>query len=329
MLNVTCEINATDPEYFVAVECDAEQGTSYIVRTQSALPKEPNIDDTHTLRCIVDLYRIVDSHSEFIERKVHYVDPYDMTIPRTQFNVSAEEYKVLVWCDYVKSSNPEESLYYQTDDLRNILYTDIEVKDNYKKDAFTSMAHINLRDYLSTLTGVYDIHEHLVLERPNGLFKCVSTDVEEYAADNDIEEITCVLTYTQYVAAGYSVEEQKPNHFDIERTFVSTVSLDDVNAKGELTACYDYVFVNGKQTNIKINFTFYEGKVTLHNNLLLKEDGTPVTEEDRITTWSEISVPLKKNMETVVTGRLLTTSFEPGGIGINPGFEDEIIIPWE
>ena len=328
MLNVTCDINTSGPDYFVAVECDANQGTSYIVRTQSLGAEREEYDDRYSLRCIIDLYRVVDSHSEFVERRVQYVNMNDYSIPAAQFTVNAEEYKVLIWCDYVKSSALDESLCYNTDDLKNILYNDIEVQDNNMKDAFTAMTNVNLRDYKSILTGVYDIHEHLTLERPNGFMKCVTTDIKEFAGNNDVDEITCVMSYVQYVAAGYSVEEQKPNYFEIERTFTSTVSTKDFSANGELVVCYDYVFVNGKQTNVKINMAFYNGRLSLIDDQLVKDDGTIVPFEECITSWSGISVPLKKNMETIVSGRLLTTSFDPGGIGINPGFEDEIIIPW-
>lgn len=328
MLNVTCDINNSGPDYFVAVECDANQGTSYIVRTQSVGPEEQREDDRYTLRCIIDLYRVINSQSEFVERRINMVNMRDLSIPAAQFNVNAEEYRVLVWCDYVRSSEVEESLCYKTDDLKNILYNDIEIKDNNMKDAFTAMANVNLRDYKSILTGVYDISEHLTLERPNGFMKCVTTDIKEFAANNDTDEITCVMSYVQYVAAGYSVEEQKPNNFEIERTFTSTVSTKDFSANGELVLCYDCIFVNGKQTNVKVNMAFYNGRMTLVDNQLVKDDGTIVPFEDCITSWSNISVPLKKNMETIVSGRLLTTSFDPGGIGINPGFEDEIVIPW-
>lgn len=328
MLNVTCEIDKTNPEYFVAVECDAEQGTSYIVRTLSKGLEEQAFDDTYTRRCIIDLYRIVDSHAEFVERRIHYVNMSDLSIPDTQFNVNAEEYKVLVWSDYIKIDSLDESVCYQTDDLKNIRYNDIEVVDNNLKDAFTAVKNINLNGYKSTLTGVFDIHEHLVLQRPNGLIKCITTDIKEYLAGNNADEITCVMSYVQYIAAGYSVEEQKPNYFDIERTFTYTVSANEFDTNNELVVCRDYILVNGKQTNVKINMVFYNGRVTKSDNLLIREDGTVVSPEECIASWSGISVPLKKNMETVVSGRLLTTSFDPGGIGINPGFEDEIIIPW-
>jgi hypothetical protein len=62
---------------------------------------------------------------------------------------------------------------------------------------------------------------------------------------------------------------------------------------------------------------------------LYKEDGSIASDDDRISNWSGVVVPLKRNMETIIEGRLLTASFGSGGIGIDPGFEGEIVIPWE
>lgn len=330
MLNVSCEVNNTDPNFFVSVECDAENGTSYIVRLNST-PADRNTNEKKKLfRYIFDLYRVVDSHSEFVERRVCYADISNPFIDPIQFNVSADEYKLLAWCDYVYADTPNESLCYNTDNLCAVLYNDIEIKDNNEKDAFTAMVNVNLRSYNSTLTGVYDIHEHLILERPNGRYKCITTDIDEFiASDPGCEEITAVVNYVQYVASGYSVEEQKPNYFEPVRTYVTTVSTDDLNVEGNLVLSSDYIFVNGKQSNVKLNMQFYRGRVNLVGDKLVKDDGKATSEADIISEWREISVPLRRNMETIITGRLLTTSFDPGGIGINPGFEDEIIIPWE
>ena len=71
--------------------------------------------------------------------------------------------------------------------------------------------------------------------------------------------------------------------------------------------------MNGKQTNVKIDFFFYD---------------SVISEDTEISNWTAITVPLRRNMETIVEGRMLTTSFGTGGIGIDPGFEDEIVIPW-
>ena len=319
VLNVSCEINDVKPEFFVTVECDTKNGTSYIVRTQGAKPIDTRFDEPYKLRYTIDLYRVIASHTEFVERKVIILDPDHNSVPTTQFDVVAAEYKVLIWCDHVRASAENDDWYYQTGDLRKILYTDIEVKDNNDKDVFTNMKHLNFREYYYQ-SGTHEENVHLVLERPKGRYKCITTDIEDYMGKNStIKHITSVVSYVQYVAAGYNVEEQKPNYFEPTRTYLTTVSTEDIDGD-RLEMCYDYVFVNGKQTNVKINFQFYKGIVTMQNGKLIKEDGTEATEDDRISNWSGIVVPLKRNMETIVEGRLLTASFGSGGIGIYPGF---------
>lgn len=335
ILNVDCTLNDTQLEFFVNVECNVKTGTSYIVRTHGMRPEETRFDEPYRLRYIVDLYRVVASHSEFVERKVEIVDPnaedYNK-MPTVQFDVVASEYKVLVWCDYVRESAELEDWYYQTGDLRKILYNDIEVKDNNDKDVFTNMAHLNFRDYYY-MSGKYEESVHLTLERPNGRYKCIAEDINEYLKKENVDKITSVVSYVQYVAAGYNVEDQKPNYFEPTRTYITTVSTDDLNQDGNLEMCYDYVFVNGKQSNVKINFQFYRGEVCMKDGELRRkiDDNTYelITEDDHISNWSGIVVPLKRNMETIINGKLLTASFGSGGIGIDPGFENEIVIPWE
>lgn len=327
-LNVSCELNDSDPEFFVEVECDAENGTSYIVRALNAQPQNTRFNEDVMYRYIIDIYRANDADSKFVERRIFYADPEDKVIPPAQFNVEPATYKVLVWCDFVRASAPEESWYFNTDDIRQIVYTDVEVKDNNDRDCYTNAADVDLTAYSSVLTGVFDVEQHLVLERPCGRYRCVTTDVGEYTTGGDYEEVTCVLTYQMYVARGYNVEEQRPNDFDEVRTYISTVSTKDVDHEGNLELCYDYVFVNGKQTNVKVYMELYRGRVVMRDDKLVREDGTPVDALDMISTWSDIAIPLKRNMETLVVGRMLTSSFDKGGIGIAPDFEDEIVINW-
>ena len=329
ILNLSCQINTEDPEFFVYVECDAKNGTSYIVRTQGVTQKNTRFDEPVKLRYIYDLYRVVASHTELVERRVAWVDPSQPIPEPEQYVLEAAEYKVLVWCDYVRASAQDESWYYNTNDLRNIRYSDIEVKDNNDKDVFTKMLHLNFRDY-SYATGTFEVDKELILDRPNGRYKCYTTDVRDYLGKDTAKELTAVVTYVQWVADGYNVEEQKPNHFSETRTYVSTVSLDDLDSEGNLEFAYDYVLVNGKQSNVKVNFEFYKGVITKGSNgKLYKQGGVLATEDDRISNWSGVVVPLKRNMETVVKGRFLTQSFGSGGIGIEPGFDGEIVIPWE
>ena len=171
-LDLTCEINNEDigDNFFVTVECEGK-GTSYIVRTQGETPGNTRFDEPVILRYVYDLYRVVASHSEFVERKVVWADLSQPVPEAVQFDLAAAEYNILVWCDYVYESSKEESLYYNINDLRNIRYSDIEVKDNNDKDVFTNMLHVNLREYSDSLED-HEISKHIVRERPKGRYKC-------------------------------------------------------------------------------------------------------------------------------------------------------------
>ena len=318
-LTVRCSVDLTPPEYFATVECDAENGTSYVVRAQNIEPQGTRFTEPVCLRYIIDLYRETSSSSKFVERKVLFADVNDPNPQAiTSFKVEAAKYKVLVWCDYVQD-DVRESWYYITDDLTKILYSDIEVVDNNDKDVFTNMMNVDLTEYYYA-DGDHQIVYDIDLQRPKGRLKCITTDMDDYLKNDNatVDEITAVVTYVQYVSAGYNVEEQRPNYFEPTRTFVSKARVDE---DGKLELCYDYVFVNGKQTNVKINFGFYRGDVTI-------TDRGEIIADNPISTWSGIVVPLQRNRETVIEGRMLTASFGTGGIGIDPGFEGEIVIPW-
>ncbi|MBO5732422.1 MAG: hypothetical protein J6R38_02225 [Alistipes sp.] len=309
-LTVNCSVDLSDPEHFVTVKCEADTGASYVVRSFSEELSSTRFDEPVCLRYIIDLYRITASHSSFVERKVCF-SPVSAPNPQASatFDVDAAHYKVLVWCDYVQD-DVLESWYYNTDNLREIRYSEIIAEDNDDKDAFTNVLDVDLSEYYYA-DGIFDLYYDLMLERPMGRMRCITTDMDDYVnAGNSIEDIIVKISYTQYVSAGYNVEEQKPNYFEPTRTYITTPEVDD---DGNLELCHDYIFVNGKQTNVKVDFYFYNGEIT---------------EEKEISHWTGIVVPLKKNMETTVEGRMLTTSFGTGGFGIDSEFEDEIVIEW-
>ena len=317
-LTVRCTASLEEPLHYVTVECDSEDGISYVVRAQNAEQEETRFTEPVCLRFIVDLYRERHSHSSFVERKVVFAD-IDTPAPQatTSFAVAADRYKVLVWCDYVLSDT-RESYYYITEDLRNVRYTDMPIPNNNDKDAFSNVASIDLTKH-SHACHDQNILCDMMLERPNGRYKCIATDAKDFIACNGTmtEDITAVITYVEYVSAGYNVEEQKPNYFEPTRTFVAKAEIDD---SGNMVLCYDYVLVNGKQSNVKLNMTFYRGDVTF--------DDSGEVVGDKISQWHGVVAPLKRNMETIIEGRLLTTSFGSGSVGIDPGFEGEIVIPW-
>ncbi len=316
-LVVRCSVDLTPPKYFTTVECDSEGGISYVVRTQGIQHNGTRFTEPVCLRYVVDLYRVDASHSQFVERQVLFAS-VDTPAPQVEakFRVDAQRYRVLVWCDYVQE-DLREAWYYNTDDLRRIVYTDVPVVDNNDKDAFTNVLDVDFTSYCYA-AGDYEVVHDLSLERPNGKFKCVATDRDDYVrGGDDAEDITAVVAYEQYVSGGYNVEEQRPNYFEPTRTFVAKAHIDD---SGELVLCYDYLFVNGKQTNVRVDLSLYKGDVVI--------DPSGVVGGELISQWLDVVVPLKRNMETIIEGRMLTTSSGTGGVGVDPSFDHEILIPW-
>ena len=315
-LAVRCSVDLALPEYLMSVECNAQEGASYVVRTHGAEPLGTRFTEPVCLRYVVDLYRVCGVQSQFVERRVLFADvetPSPQVVAR--FDVDAAKYRVLVWCDYVRD-DVREAWYYVTDDLRSVVYADVAVVDNNDKDAFSGVKDVDLSHWCS-LRCHNEVVVDMTLERPKGRLKCVATDVEDYLKNSSaaLDDIMAVVTYTQYVSAGYNVETQRPNYFVPTRRFVSKAH---VGADGEFELFYDYVFVNGTETNVMLNFALYNGDVEI------ADSGEVVGNE--ISSWSGIVVPLRRNRETVIEGRLLTTSYGTGGVGIDPGFENEYVI---
>ena len=315
-LAVRCSVDLALPEYLMSVECNAEEGATYVVRTESAEPFGTRFTESVCLRYVVDLYSVHGAKSQFVERRVLFANVEESN-PQVvaRFDVEAERYRVLVWCDYVRD-DVREAWYYVTDDLRSVVYADVAVEDNNDKDAFSGVVDVDLSRWCCLMCcneAVVDVD----LERPMGRLKCVATDVEDYLKNSSaaLDDITAVVTYTQYVSAGYNVEAQRPNYFVPTRRFVSKAH---VGADGEFELFCDYIFVNGKETNVMLNFALYSGDVAVG------ESGEVVGNE--ISSWSGIVVPLRRNRETVIEGRLLTTSYGTGGVGVDPGFENEYVI---
>ena len=351
-ITVQCKINTTAPEYFTDVKIEPGE-VSYVVRAQNTMPLGSRFEEDVCLRYVVDLYEVTSSKSVFVERQVFFVEDQKddadgiLDMVEATFNVNPTKYKVLFWCDYVQGSAKDANLetwftngwYYKTDDLRKITYSDEVVVNNDDKDVYTATAEFDLTKYYY-LSGDYHIHfpeptpegqtipenvdepenssPYYRLDRPMGRFKCITEDADDFLKNGKSEQdITAIVTYTQYVSAGYNVEEQKPNYFEPTRTFITRPTYDE---DGNLELFRDWVFVNGKQTNVKLNIEFYDG------DYVINSDGT--IEGEKISHFTGIVVPLKRNMETIIKGRMLTTNYGTGGFGIDPGFEGETVIPW-
>ena len=71
---------------------------------------------------------------------------------------------------------------------------------------------------------------------------------------------------------------------------------------------FDFVMVNGTDASVMVTLG------------LLDAEGNPVSMSD------EINVPLNRSVNTIVRGKFLIQEAN-GGVGIDPGFEGDYIVP--
>jgi len=271
-LDITCVVD-TEFEHFTTVEIDPE---NYDTRSQEAPYR----------RFIVDLYSVQDDELVLAKRSVSFVAIDQEPMANAKFNVRAGKYKALVWCDYVNYRG--EDWLYNTSDLRKILPTGVIAEDNEYKCAFSNAIEIDLSEAEGWSKHTRDV----TLEATQGHLKYMATALPESIAASG-KTITTVVTYTQYISAGYNVEEQKPNYFEPTSTFITKTKVDKEN---NVEFFHDYIFVNDSQTNIKLNFYLYDGEITIN------EDGE-ISGQMIYHTYALVA-PIKRGQETLVEGRV-------------------------
>lgn len=299
-LTVLLSADLSDPEHYYTVECDATNGP-IVTRNGTRTVFDTRFAEDVNLRFIVELYRLDAGKPVFVERQIHFAEVGDPTPQATAVFTDVEscEYRVLCWTDYVQA-DVRESWYYTTDDLRNIRYSSEEVIDNNDKDVYSAVKDIDLYPY-AYATGQHNVDVPVELLRPLGRYIVIAEDLNDFLLEGgNINNITTEVTYQQSVSNGYNVESQQPNDYVWTRTYTTKARVSD---EGEMLMAYDYTFVNGGQSNVKINMIFRD------------ENGAKISE------WHDILIPMIRNHETLVIGRFLTSSYGTGGIGIDDNFE--------
>lgn len=293
------------PELYYEYVCDAKAGNQLLVRSGDGSGSRV-FDENVQLRFNFDLRRSINSStSQSVGKVVQFAAP-DAERPQAvaEFEPTPGVYKALIWCDYV-SDQMGNDWYYKVSDLRTIVYTDVVPEDNDDKDAYTGVETVDLTPYINAGEG-HTVTVPVNLNRPLGRWRLVADDIADFeAAGGNVSALWTRATYISFVSSGYNVESQEPNLFDEpqSRTFFHPIYD---RSSGEMT--HDYIFVYGKESYVSLYLEFYEG-------------------DRKISSWNVPDVPLMRNRETLIHGRFLTSASQSGGIGIDPGFNGEHIVP--
>ena len=224
-------------------------------------------------------------------------------------------YRFVVWADFVKQGE-DTDLYYNTEDLRNIVCKDIEGDTDIQKQWLNAESRDAYFITKEITVGEQGISEELVLKRPFAKVRIVTTDWNMYGLE-------------------------MPDNFKITykgcKRFTNIDALTGVSESTELgedeTVCY-IGSIDKENKEYALNYDLTENNRTLVVDYLMT-DATEQTAvhfdfgaydgDKSISTHSfETEIPIKRNWLTTVLGNLLTV----GGnftVSIDENFENEWI----
>lgn len=278
------------------------------------------LESDFDIRYIVEIYKVSDTYAETVgslERRIVKTEEtiIDNGIYKIDEKVElhAGVYSVMVWVDFIKKGT-DADYYYNTANLHEIRINRFGGKYpgyNATKDAFSAQKNMDLLPYANERFVQYEME--IPVQRPFAVYQVITTDIEKYKENNasasyfSIRPTDTEAVYGLYFPMGYNVYYSVPDAFEAGVGYDYNV-VETVEGKEAIVAS-DYVFVDEKETFYYLSFSVKsaEGKL--------------------INTTRDIKVNLERNRLTIVRGEFLTRDIDDGEIGIDPGFDEEIVVP--
>ena len=265
--------------------------------------------DAWRLRCVAEVLRR--GTGERVLRHAALCTPLEDGRYAVELPLQPGGYDIRLWADRTDDGTTG-GRYYDTDDLRSVTvrtdgYTAGEATDT--KDACYANVSVNVSG------GAQD--ESVKLERPFARYRIIATDVEEYEALRQkegyppVEELLVTVTYTGYFPTGFDAASGKPNDARTGIAYTTRpVAADGFDAAKARQVGADFVLANGGDS-----FVTATVRVT-----------DPATGR-AVSAVQDVRIPYRRGYLTTITGKILTAGNTPGGVTIDPGW-DEIIVPF-
>ncbi len=326
---VLVELNAdrTPPVYYKGLNYN-EKG-EYFEEELTPEPSRAYVPDERLCsRFIVELYQVPSPDASvekgsLCERREIVVDRLAQPPQDTlDFHVTEGHYKVLAWGDYTPEARVGD-WHFDTHRLNAVKENvDQTLQVNHHKNSAAGSCDFSISSTRygyevsvgdsgsiasDTPAGAPLVTVHM--ERPSGRFRLWATDLQEFSRKRSlsVNDLQVKIVYKQYVSVGYNVETATLNDFMESRDMdMAPVTVAD---DGSLLLAYDYVLTDdGREDHVLIDVFVYDS------------DGHEINH------YQNVDVPLYRNRETVLRGPFLTQSVGSGDIGIDDGFDNEIVV---
>lgn len=220
------------------------------------------------------------------------------------------DYDLRLWTDYTDEETTGGK-YYTADDLSAVTvrtenYTAGTITDT--KDAYYATATISVSESTEETA--------IALTRPFARYRLVATDVEGYnrlVEKEDyppLEKLETRISYEGYFPTGFNVATGKSNDA-LTGIFYTTVPVgaDGFDKAEALQVGGDFVLTNSE-----------ESFVTATVEIIDRTTGETVSRT------AGVKIPYRRGHLTTVTGHFLTAGKTTGGVQIDTGWGDEIVI---
>ncbi len=258
-------------------------------------------------RYAVQLFRYQDGGSQFGLTPVFKYDfvrtSSVVALDTTVFlPIDPARYQVFTWVDRLDDAGAPVYDASVFDDVR--IGSDYAAGANMR-DAFVGQVELDLS---GVIVAGEKVQRTLHLDRPVAQLRFVAPEALtflSYTAGIGIDQMRATLRYTAPIPDGYSLFRDATG---ATRSDVSVAALPAWDMSGELLFCSDYVFAPaGKDGSVSVEFS------------VVSTDGKPICSFSG-------DVPVRRGWTTSVTFEIpdLGGDNKTGGIGISPGFDEEI-----
>lgn len=217
--------------------------------------------------------------------------------------VEAARYKAVGWVDWV---DDEGRPYYDETDPEDIHTVSDYLPGEFARDAFFGTAEVDLSDQY---TAGLPVQSTVWMKRPVAQLRFIAPEALTFLSRAGVgsDEMYATLRYTTDLPDGFDMLRDRTGS---TRRGVSLSDYPVMDTSGELVFLSDFFFCPDEETSVGVDFQ------------VIDKDG-------KVLASYAGSLPVRRGHHT-------TVSFvppgggggdTPGGIGISPGFDDEIEIP--
>jgi len=237
---------------------------------------------------------------------------------RCNFTLPAGRYLIKVWADYVLRGQGAD-YFYDTTSFYDIALTGL--LDSY--EGSTELRQAFIGETTVEVPASFSIDDPATIEakvdmtRPLARFKFVTTDLNEFVANNlgitdpdeaahvNFSQYRVLFRYTGFFPNRFNIFTDKP--FDAARGYQFITTMPEPTDISEATLGFDYVLVSNQASSVSVAIGIY------------RSDGT------LLSFCNPIEIPLLRDHETVVRGRFFSTH-SSGNVAINTEFDGNFTV---